>query len=69
MVIITPLALDISDSTQVPGKTCTIIPPANPTNTRVVLDSDTESGNEDMTAGTADYAASRWGLMAPGYLP
>ena len=64
-----PLAVDLYDSTQVPGKPCAIIPPANPTNTRVVMDSDTESVNEDVTTGTADSAASRYGLMAPGHFP
>ena len=33
-----PLSVDLYDSTQVPGKTCAIIPPPNPTNTRVDMD-------------------------------
>ena len=64
-----PLAVDLSDSTQIPGKNCAIILPANPTNTRVVMDSDTESVNEDVTTGTDASAASRWVLMVPVHFP
>ena len=67
MGIISPLAVDLSDLTQVPGKTCATIPPANPTNTRVIMDSDTESLNEDVTTCTSASANSRWGLMVPGH--
>ena len=38
---------------------CAVIPPENPTNTRVVLDQDTDSVNEDATAGAVTSDASR----------
>ena len=63
------LAVDISDSTRVPWKKFAVIPPANPTNTSVVLYQETEPSNEDATTGTATYADIRWSLMAPGHLP
>ena len=63
-----PPAVDIYNLTQVPQKTCAVIPIINPTSVHVVSNQDTKSGNEDTPASYVALAASRWKMMVPGPL-
>ena len=63
-----PPAMNLSNLTRVPQKTCAVLPLVNPTGERMVSNQDTKSVNEDAPASPVASAASRWGMMVPGPL-